>query len=283
MTRAAWSEPENEEIVRDYLAMLEDELRGIRVIKAAHNRALQVRLPKRSREAIERKHQNISAVLLTLGAPYVNGYKPLGNYQQSLRDVVALALGSRPDLAELATHAVEAPVLDFDDSSSRELLMVPPPEPEAEGAPRRRTYFRPPGPTKVDWLEREARNRSLGLAGELAVMGYEHRRLWTAGKRRLAEQVEHVSVTRPDGLGYDVLSFEEDGQERWIEVKTTQFGPMTPFFATRNEVEVSDEAQDRFHLYRIFGYRAKPSVYQLAGSLRATCHLDPVSYSARVA
>jgi hypothetical protein len=34
--------------------------------------------------------------------------------------------------------------------------------------------------------------------------------------------------------------FEESGEERLIEVKTTRFGPYTPLFLTRNEVDVVD-------------------------------------------
>lgn len=37
----------------------------------------------------ERKHQSISAALIELRMPYVEGYKPLSNYQQMLFDVVA--------------------------------------------------------------------------------------------------------------------------------------------------------------------------------------------------
>ena len=68
--------------------MLACELRGERFNKAARNRALRQHLDGRSRGAVERKHQNVSAVLIALGFPYIDGYKPLGNVQGLLRDVV---------------------------------------------------------------------------------------------------------------------------------------------------------------------------------------------------
>jgi hypothetical protein len=63
---------------------------------------------------------------------------------------------------------------------------------------------------KRDYLEREAQNRSLGLAGEEFVVQFEHWRLIELGQHRLADRVEHVSQSKGDGLGYDVLPFESD-------------------------------------------------------------------------
>ena len=70
---------------------------------------------------------------------------------------------------------------------------------------------------------REAHDRSLGAAGEEFVVRFEVARLAHAGKEGLAGKVERVSETRGDGLGFDVLSFDESGRERLIEVKTTAF------------------------------------------------------------
>jgi Protein NO VEIN, C-terminal len=40
------------------------------------------------------------------------------------------------------------------------------------------------------------------------------------------------------------------GRERLVEVKTTAYGRETPFFVTRNEVEVSGKQDDQYFLYR---------------------------------
>ena len=89
-------------------------------------------------------------------------------------------------------------------------------------------------------------------------MTIEHRHLWEAGARRLADWIEQVSRTQGDGLGYDIASFELDGVERLIEVKTTNFGAMTPFFASTREISVSEEQADHFRLYRVFKFRDQP-------------------------
>src|SRR6184192_2167961 len=83
-----WSREEVEAAVADYFDMLAKELRGEPFNKAEHNRVLQRMLDKRSRGSVERKHQNISAILIEAGFPYIDGYKPLGNYQELLQSVV---------------------------------------------------------------------------------------------------------------------------------------------------------------------------------------------------
>jgi hypothetical protein len=79
-----WSREEVEATVADYFAMLDQELRGLDYSKTQHRRALSLLVNQRTDAAIERKHQNISAILRELGFPYIFGYKPLPNYQQLL-------------------------------------------------------------------------------------------------------------------------------------------------------------------------------------------------------
>jgi hypothetical protein len=94
--------------------------------------------------------------------------------------------------------------------------------------------------------------------------------------------VEHVAVTRGEGAGFDVLSFEASDRERLIEVKTTAYGKATPFYVTRNEVSTSAARDRDYHLYRIFDFRKDPRLYSLNGSLERTCALQPVVFVARV-
>jgi hypothetical protein len=108
----------------------------------------------------------------------------------------------------------------------------------------------------------------------------KQKRLWRAGKKDLANRIEHVSNSQGDHLGFDILSFELDGRDRLIEVKTTRFGAMTPFFASRNEVEISESRDDNYQLYRLFNFVRQPKMFTLGGSLRQTCRLDAIQYSA---
>jgi hypothetical protein len=276
-----WSREEVEAAVADYFVMLGKELRGEAYNKAEHNRQLLNLLsPDRHRGSIERKHQNISAVLIELGYPYIDGYKPLGNYQELLGRVVQERLSAATGLQEVVASAVVADVERVPTVADILSIVVPPPV--RDGGPARlydRRTERVARPQR-NYLEAEARNQSLGRAGEELVLRFEHERLWRAGERGLADRIEHVARTEGDGLGYDIRSFEAGGRDRLIEVKTTRFGALTPFFASRNEVEVSEERRDEYQLYRVFSFRAEPRLFTLAGSLRGSCRLEPFSYSA---
>ena len=276
-----WSHQEVEIIVEDYLAMLALELRGQDYNKAERNRELQKLLPARSRGSIEFKHQNISAVMIEMGYPYVEGYKPRRNFQRSiLPEVVERRVYSMPELAGIVSKLVDQPAekpTRIDDLLS---IQVDPPtsakkkEALNEGRPMARSMPR------RNYLEIEARNQSLGRAGEELVLEFEHQRLWRTGHKALAERIEHVSDSKGDGYGFDILSFETDGRERLVEVKTTRFGALTPFFASKNEVEVSAQRSAEYHLYRLFDFGKKPRLFLLNGAMHNTCSLEAIQFRA---
>lgn len=277
-----WSHEEVEACVADYLHMLTLELNGQRYSKTAHARALAERLDGRNRAAIEFKHCNISAVLLALGYPYIDGYKPRGNYQTLLFDVVGGQAQSNDALQAAAQSAVLRPAVMIAPDDTDAVWVPAPATATARVRETPRSYLPRFSPAQRDYLEQEARNRSLGRAGELFVMELETRRLHAAGQKQLANQVEHVAASQGDGLGYDVLSYETDGRERLIEVKTTTFGVLTPFYVSRNELARSEADANQYHLYRIFDFRARPRLFDLPGAIASHCHLEPVTYLAHV-
>lgn len=276
-----WSAEEVAATVADYFVMLACELRGVPYNKREHNRRLQSLLRGRTAGAIEFKHGNISAALEDLGIPSIEGYKQRSNYQGLLRNEAKKQFEGDDELRRLVASAVHAPVTERPVLRSLSDIIVSAPVPERRGVYERRVQEPIPA-LGINYLEREAQNSSLGNAGELFAAEIEHRRLWEAGCRELAERIEHVSRTRGDGLGYDILSFETDGRERMIEVKTTRFGVRTPFFASRREVAVSEREAARYSLYRVFGFSEAPRMFVLPGSLRESCSLDPVQYRATV-
>ena len=79
-----------------------------------------------------------------------------------------------------------------------------------------------------------------------------------------------------------MLSFETSGHERFIEVKTTAYGASTPFFVTRNEVAVSREADEQFHLYRTFNFRKQPRLFSKQGPIDQSFRLEPFQFEATV-
>lgn len=272
-----WSRHEVELIVSDYLQMLTLELTGQSYNKTARRRALLDRLNARSEGSIEFKHANISAVMVELGFPYLRGYKPRFHFQRDvLTEVVASQVQRYPLLDDAAMSAVERPALEPEPLDFSRVKAPAPPRQHRAAEPTP-TYS---APVKRDYLEREARNRSLGAAGEKFVLQYERWRLIELGVGQLADKVQHVSETQGDGLGYDVLSFEPDGRERFVEVKTTAFGETTPFFVSSNEVRFARAQNEQFRLYRLFDFRSAPRFFELAGAIEQHCHLDPATYRA---
>ena len=98
----------------------------------------------------------------------------------------------------------------------------------------------------------------------------------------LADKVEHAAATRGDGQGFDVLSFEPDGREKLIEVKTTAFGQLTPFYVSRNELARSRTDAERYQLYRVFGFRDRPRLFAIPGAIDGACRLEAATCLARV-
>jgi hypothetical protein len=272
-----WTRIEVEAIVADYLQMLTLELLGQKFNKTEHRRNLQRNLVDRSEGSIEFKHGNISAALIEMGFPYLQGYKPRANYQSLVGEVLAHQIKDKLVLDQAALAVVQTLAVVPTGADFSKVRTEAPKKSNEVKESSVLPLFRA---VKRDYLEREARNQSLGLAGEEFVAQFEHWRLLELGEKKLAERVEHVSRSRGDGLGYDVLSFDSNGRERFIEVKTTTFGRETPFFVSRGELALSKIADEQFHLYRLFEFRKTPKLFDLRGALETHCVLDPVSYRA---
>jgi hypothetical protein len=280
-----WSRDEVDLIVADYFHMLKAELAGKPYSKAEHNRALQSLLDGRSKSSVEFKHQNISAVLVGMGLPYIDGYKPAWNYQKTvLPQAVEGYLIRHSDVLDsladgVVLNPVAAPVLGdrpveaiFEERPERIIV------PSTDVKPWLSRKGR-----KIDFARRDAANRLLGQLGEKFAVEVEKRRLLHHGRDDLAAKVEWVAVTCGEGIGFDVLSYDEtEGSEWWIEVKTTELGKYHPFYVTANEVRCSEDCPERFRLYRVFDFERSPRVYVVGRALSRECRLEPVEYRASV-
>lgn len=114
------------------------------------------------------------------------------------------------------------------------------------------------------------------------MFGLEKKRLRDKGRSGLADKIEWTSEERGDGLGYDILSFDSEGEERYIEVKTTRKGKSLPFYLTANELRSSREKDERFYIYRLYNFSGgdAPRLYVLNGPVGETCQLTPDSFRA---
>lgn len=275
----AWSEKEVQAIVDDYFDMLALQLQGKSYKKSDHRKEL-LQSIDRSAGSIEYKHQNISAVLIELGMPYISGYKPAKNYQRKvLPDIILEYLLSNPQLISLVeTDVISDVVIPSVQRILDAMVAAPEPREVKEKSPEYIKSTMHP----INYLAREASNASLGAAGEEFVVNYERARLIYEGKETLSDRIEQVSVTRGDGEGYDILSFNNDGSDRYIEAKTTKYGIHTPFFISSNEVMFSKEYRESYHLYRVFNFREDPKLFTLNGYVGDGASLEPKTYMGRV-
>lgn len=217
-----------------------------------------------------------------MGLPYIDGYKPLGNYQQLLAEAVAEYLADHLEMVRLIARDAEADVAapHVEDIlgvlEDKELPEQTSPDAAAGQMPRL------PWLPAIDYLAAEARNQGLGCRGERFVMEYERARLASLGRERLAERVEQVSAAEGSAAGYDVRSFEADGSDRFVEVKTTKYGGATPFYVTPRELRFAEASPDRYYVYRLFRFRRGPRLFMVPGNAVCRRRAEPTEYLVRV-
>ena len=271
----SWSNLEVKLIVADYFNILVDELAGKVVNKTVHRKALRPLLKNRSEGSIEFKHQNLSAVLINLGQPYIKGYLPRYNYQKILIEQVLDYLANNTWLEEYFKKFCEKEVKPASVDFEKEKFVVTPQLVQNVEEP---IINLKRGPIKVNFLEREQNNHKLGRSGEELVLEYEKWRLNTIGFSKLADRVEWISQTQGDGSGFDILSRNYDGSDKYIEVKTTKLSKDTPFFFTINELQFSIEHKERYYLYRVFNFYESPRMFIKDGDFKTICKSSPIVF-----
>lgn len=255
-----WTDDENRLVVSTYFQMMEDELAGKDIDKTAIYRAVSAELVRRTEDSVARKLHNVSAVVATLGMPYVTGLKPLGHYQKTLPFAVEEYLDS------IGMVHINVPANPTASGLYLQELTLTVPEAPDAGRDAQRSMARIV--RKFDPAMRDARNRELGEYGEKLVFDFECKRLLAADRPDLARQVEWVSQEDGDGAGYDILSFDLDGNPLHMEVKTTNGGSFSPFYMTENERLFAEENKKQgFRLVRVYQAATEPKAYSARSPL----------------
>jgi hypothetical protein len=264
-----WTAEELDLIIADYFAMLSAEIRRVSYDKTQHRKALMAQID-RSDGSIEFKHHNISAVLQQLDLPWINGYKPRALFQKSIVNAVERYLLKHP-----AAQHPEALAQIF--AERPQLFVEPPPqhEPRKDRPEILQRLVRKFNPAERDFL-----NRRLGYKGEEMVFKFEQQRLKQIDRYDLASKVRWISREEGDGAGYDILSFDQKGSERFLEVKTTVGSQTAPFYLTSNELSFSKERPQEFRICRLYDFAKIPKMFELAPPLDKFVHLEPLSFEA---
>lgn len=262
-----WDDDDLDAIVADYFVMLADDLARRPYVKSKHSAALMKKID-RSHRSVEFKHQNISAVLEALGMPWIPGYVPKNNYQNAIFDAIDRYLTHHP-------ASLEIPIV-FQSTNALPATFVPAPtRAERDQPPRLQRLVR-----KFDPVQRDHKNRALGRAGEAFVFEMERQRLTSLAGTALAQKVRWVADEDGDGAGYDIYSYNADGSDRLIEVKTTNGAAQTPFFLTRNERDLATERPDNWLIYRVHLFAKQPQVFTLLPPLENVVNLRAETWRA---
>lgn len=135
--------------------------------------------------------------------------------------------------------------------------------------------------SKPDYEKKNRVNKKLGDRGEKIVKDFEEKRLKELNRPDLAKKVDRVSL-KSDSYGYDILSYEEDDSERYIEVKATRskVGDAN-FFLTINELNTAKE-KPNYYIYVVFDILSKnPKIWIVNNPFNpenTDINLTPISY-----
>ena len=120
--------------------------------------------------------------------------------------------------------------------------------------------------TKIDYSNRSRKFKRIGDRGEQIVLRAEKLFLKKNGRKDLAELVDQISE-RDDSVGYDIKSYELDGTEKLIEVKSTlrKIGKSNVFLSA-NELQVA-ENENNYYFYIIYEVGSKrPKIWKIKSS-----------------
>jgi uncharacterized protein (UPF0335 family) len=133
---------------------------------------------------------------------------------------------------------------------------------------------------KIDFIKKAEQDSKTGMLAEKLVVEHEKDFLVTHGRNDLADRVKWVAK-EADGFGYDVLSYDLDGNEKYIEVKATLLGKNHPFEITANEVMTSERLEKNYWIYRVYYMNTEqPMFYKIHGNVKDELDLEPTVYRA---
>ena len=101
--------------------------------------------------------------------------------------------------------------------------------------------------TEFDTILEE--QKELGIRGEQAVLQDEKDYLIKNGRADLANNIRHISK-QSVSEGYDIISYDLDGNNKFIEVKTsTKYA--SNFYITDNELKSAEYLKHKYWIYRV--------------------------------
>ncbi|MFD2523005.1 DUF3883 domain-containing protein [Emticicia soli] len=139
----------------------------------------------------------------------------------------------------------------------------------------------PPSSKNPNYIKQAIIQKRIGSLGEDIVLKLESDRIEKAKLKG-----KEVRKTLLDSEGYDILSYENDGSERFIEVKAVKNRKeYIDFFITANEYEKAQRLPN-YWIYIVFGVlSSEPKVWAIKGSTlleSPNVRLSPVLYKVQL-
>ena len=116
----------------------------------------------------------------------------------------------------------------------------------------------------INYSEQQAISQKIGDRGEELVLRNEIEKIKQWGlPDEILSKVRRVSL-ESDDYGFDILSFDKDGNERYLEVKTTKTnGKNFSFILTRNEFEHAKTYGSRYSFVIVFDILCNPRIWYM--------------------
>jgi len=129
----------------------------------------------------------------------------------------------------------------------------------------------------VDFQAKAKEQKDIGDAGEGLV---KIREIEFLKRKELYEKAALVEIVK-DGRGFDVLSFDENGQEKFIEVKTTTGNEYSAFYLSENEMDFMRLHPNQYCIYRVYNYDSKNNFgkfFELTNNVEDQILYKPVQF-----
>ena len=108
-------------------------------------------------------------------------------------------------------------------------------------------------------LKKQQRNERIGKIGEKLIYNDEISKLYNL---KINKEVNYIA-SKDDSKGYDIESYDENGKEIYIEVKTTRSNYQDFFYLTDKEKKAISEYGERYKIYRVYNLDLKNKTYQV--------------------
>ncbi|KAF0200260.1 MAG: hypothetical protein FD170_3615 [Bacteroidetes bacterium] len=119
--------------------------------------------------------------------------------------------------------------------------------------------------------------KDLGDKGETLV---KQREIDFLKEKKLHDKAALVDIVQ-DGKGFDVYSFDESGNEKFIEVKTTTGNEYSPFYLSENEFHFMRLKKNQYSIYRVYNFDEENNFamfFELSGDIEKQLIMEPSQY-----